>query len=948
MAKAQTILRVAQDGQIDSALQSALEVIGTAWRADRAYNFVMRDLMFVRNTHEWCAPGIAPVLQDLQQVPYNIGETFWTAFREHGFIHIADVSRMPMGTELRQVLAGQNVRSLFAVPVHDGLEVTGFIGLDFCQHTRTLSPIEIPLLQCLAAMVGQSLDIHRLHDAHTTQKIDLRIANERIAAMVSALPELLVETDRTGLVTGFHQSPQMTLALSPSEVLGLPPEAFLPAHVARICRKAMAQVDEQDWSENFDYPLLINGTEKRFSLQATARGTGSRRRIRGYLFIIRDITESYLQDQQNRQLARIAELSTNLIVLTDASGRITWMNPASIERTGISLTEAIGKSAARLLRLTDSDPLAARQLGERQADGAGLDAEIQALSKSGMPYWIKVSMRPLSGNDGSLQGFMIVGNDVTTQKLAETRALRDRATAMDALPEGIAMIQRDGRCTYLNPALRTILDLPLDVPAMSLSWHDISPEPFNRQLVDVLPQLYAQGTWRGEFTLPQSPHGPLHFDISISVQEDGGFLFISRNITSRKQAEREQALLREQVQVAQSRQLVAQLASGLAHDVANVLAVISHVTASLKTQPAGIPGDALARIDAANTQAQALVANLSRLGKRSTRQDRLDLRSLISQAADLVRPSLDAGTRFEITLPDTPLEVLAEATGVMQVVLNLVLNARDAISGPDLDPDKGNACISLELKRVVAPTGCENLVLGQFQSNAFYALLRVCDTGEGMDPDTAPAVFDPYVSSKGDHGIGLGLSIVADIIRSTQGVIRIETMPGKGTCLQVFWPLAAEPVLRDTDSETQGTLPLAGTRILLVDDDDEILRCLSLGLTDAGAEVGSCIDPRDALAALRGAPDDWDLIVTDHDMGPMTGTDLATAISAMNDNLPIILVTGASPLQIAPKPVHPAIAMTLRKPISADLLVAVILDLLLRSTPHGPSQALVDAPSDSR
>ncbi len=941
VAQAQRLLQQATEGRLDAAIQPVLSLIGTAWHADRAYVFSMRDMVFISNTHEWCADGIAPMQNDLQQIPYNVGEAFWSAFREHGALHLHSVEAMPVGSELRQVLIAQEIKSLIAVPLLDGPEIVGFFGLDFCKATRPLDPLDIPLLKSVAATLSQSLVIDALSKDRARQKADLRIAQERIAAMIHARQELLIELDRTGTVTGFHQSPHMTFALSPVEIVGQLPEAFLPPHLARICRHAMAQADRDGWSESFDYPLLIDGKEKRFSLHVVARDAGTSARSKGYLFVMRDITDSYLPDHQDRLLARIAELSSNMIILTDAQRRISWVNPASIERTGYTLREATGQHPADLLRLAENTPAALTLFDSRMATGATLDAEFQALNKVGIPFWVKLSMRLLANEDGTLQGFMIIGNDVTMQKLAETRALRDRATAMDALSEGIALIERDGRCVYLNPALRALLDLPPDTPSTSLYWHEISPAPFNRQLVELLPQLYAEGAWRGEFIWPRTPERTLYFDISISVQDDGGFLFISRNITARKDAEREQALLREHVQIAQSRQLVAQLASGLAHDVANVLAVISHVTGSLKLQQSEVSTEALARIDAATDQAQALVRNLSRLGRRSARSETLDLRPLMEQAADLLRPSLCTTTQLQVTLPDSPIKVFSETTSIMQVVLNLLLNARDALASSE-----GHAaCISLELSSITASEPQDGLAVGYVRPNRDYARIRVSDTGHGLAPELADVMFNPYVSGKGDSGVGLGLSIVADIIRMAQGAIRIDPAAhdaGAGTCIEVFWPSAA------TRSEAQGPegrvaaascRPLQDARILLVDDDDDVLRVLSSALSEAGAEVASCIDPRDALDALKTIPDDWDIVITDHDMGAMTGTDMAKVIAQFRPDLPIILVTGGIPLQNASNFVHPAITRTLQKPVSAEVLIAITLDLLLRTPSHGTSEA---------
>ena len=936
---AQDILLKAADRQLDTAIHETLAMIGTAFRADRAYVFITRDMFSLRNSHEWCAPGIVPFQQNLQHESYSLGEIFWAAFREKGHIHLPDITAMPKGAELREVLMAQQIRSLVAVPLVQNGDITGFAGLDFCRRKRDVTESETRLLQGYASTLSLALSAHQQRATLRIQDRDLRAANDRIAAMIHALPELLVETDRSGLVVAFQQSPDMTLALNPAEIIGRPPEAFVPPHVAQLCRMAMAQVDAQGWSENFGYTLEIDGHSRRFSLYATTRTSGARARKRGYIFVLRDISESYRQDQLNRQLRRVAELSTNLIFLTDAARRITWINPASTERTGVTLEEAIGKRPSEIFRLADSDPGQKTRICQKLDRGEAINAEVHAISKAGLPYWIQLNVQALLGTDRSLQGFMVVANDVTARKLAEARALRDRASAMDALSEGIAIIQPDGRCAYLNPTLRATLGVALERPAETLSWQDISPEPFNRQLVSILPELYAAGTWRGEFILDDAPEAPRHSDISIAVQDDGSILFISRDISARKAAEREQALLREELQIAQSRQLVAQLASGLAHDVANVLAVISNVVASLPPAQTAIPSGALTQITTATSQARALVANLSRLGQRSARPVGLDLRPLLSQAADLARPSLDPGTQLQLDLPESPVEVLADPTNVMQVYLNLILNARDALA-----PGTKNT-IRLALNPEAQCLPMDSVVLGQLRAGWHYAVTEVADTGSGLDPDMVTKIFDAYVTTKGAAGVGLGLNIVAEIVRSAMGAIALETAPGQGTRLQVFWPMMTGHQTSRWPAETRET-PLSGQRLLLVDDDDKALLSLSRDLISAGAETASCIDTRDALAALRDGPQDWDCVIANQDMRPVSGQHLAERMQAINAKLPIILIASAKELQNATKSVHHDQVTVLRRPVSINLLVATLLDTRLRGMQKVLTPAEADATPD--
>ncbi len=942
MTKAQTMLSQADTPDIDGRIEDALALIGGVFGADRAYVFKFTDPLYLRNTHEWCAPGIRALKGELQQAPYAIAEQFWTAFNTHGALLLHDIAAVPAGSDLRAMLQGQEVKSLIAVPIWQDRQLAGLTGMDFCRAKRLFSASDATYLQGFAATLGFALQACELTRHKRQTEADLRAANERLSAMVDTMPELLVETNRNGLITSFHQSAPMTLALTPVEVIGKPPEDLMPPHVAAMCRKAMAQVDESGWSETFVYSLMIEDQEKHYALHATSKGHAHSPRRNGYIFVVREVTESHRQDMHMRQLGRVAELSTNLIFLTDADRYVTWVNPASTRRTGYTLEEAMGKRPSEILGLARYDPDRAEALCAKLGAGDDIHEDVQAASKAGIPYWVSLNVQRLTDADGTVQGFMVVGTDVTAHILAETRALRDRSSAMNALSEGIAIIQPDGTVAYMNLALRSFLNIPESTPADTLSWHDISPDGFNRQLVGMLPQLYADGVWRGEINLSDIDTDERHFDISISVQEDGSFLFISHDITARKIAERDQALLREQLQIAQSRQLVAQLAGGLAHDVANVLAVISGVIETLRPAQRPKARRALERIDAAATQAQALVTNLSQLGQRRTTRNLLDLRPLVQQAAELVRPSLGNKSRLELDLPDNPVAVIGDRTGIMQVLLNLLLNARDALRATAEPMDK----ITLRLHPPRALDTAPDIDIGQITPGLEYAVIEITDTGAGLDDAEKAMMFTPYFSTKGQNGVGLGLSIVADILTSNLGAIRITSQRDHGTKVQVFWPVCAEMADARADiarPRAQGAAPLTGCHILLVDDDDAELMRIAQLLSAAGAEVASCIDPRDALAAVRDSPEEWDVIITDHDMGPMSGQKLAQKIHAISPNLPIILATGAAPLQNATKSAHSEFISVLRKPVTEAVIVAVLLDAVLRRKHTSQAAAHVDA-----
>ncbi|MCC5992294.1 MAG: PAS domain-containing protein [Rhodobacteraceae bacterium] len=927
IGRAQALLQRCAPEHSDRAIHKALEVFGQAMQADRAYLFQMPDELSLRNTHEWCAPGIPAMKDELQQVPHNVGNTFWAAFRESGSLLLPEVELIPVGSELRQSLDQQGIKSLITTGLWADGDIIGFVGLDFVRSYREFSAAEDSLLRALAASIGLLLRLERSQGTEHRLQAELHTERARISALVSALPELLVETDADGTIIGFNQSDPLVFALNPDEVVGQPPEAVLPAPTARIVRKAMKEADQYGWSQSFSYSLGPPGTEKRYSLTATRRQQIGNHQRHGYMFVVRDITESYRQDQQNRQLVRVAELSTNLIMLTDADKQVIWMNPAAVARTGTSTQDAAGQRPSELLNCADSDPAAIAAIEADLAKGFSINRELRARSKHGTDFWLDLNMQPLRNPEGDVQGYMVVGVDITAHKLAEARALRDKAAAMEASQEGLAIMTADGQFSYLNKAMRGFFQLPADTPITDLRWQQAIPPRYADILNRILGELTVAGYWSGEFIIADNNGNDIIHEMSMSVQDDGSIFVIARDITARRLAQAERAALRAQLQIAQSRQLMSQLAGGLAHDFANILSVISGSVDMLEERLGTKGAAALARIRAASTQGQALARNLLALG--APRQERVPiaLQGVFRHAVELIRPGIASEIALTVEMPEQDIIVSADNTELMQVLINLLMNAAEAIGRCDQPSDHDRRCeIRLRLGLHLPTHDPPTVQVGQIMPDTSYAMIEISDTGPGIPKQYRDKIFKPYFSTRHDHGTGLGLAIVAHLLQAHHGALELADTPGGGTTIRVFWPLQ-EPT-RPAPPAPKRMIqprPLNGRQILLVDDDDSILQTLSGYLADAGAEVASCTEPQDAIDALRDAPDAWDTVITDHDMSSMSGVEMAAELRRIRADLRLVLISGAPELQFANESDKTLFDVCLSKPVSGTTLIARLL-----------------------
>ncbi|NBB96704.1 MAG: PAS domain S-box protein [Alphaproteobacteria bacterium] len=914
----------------DPALNTALARIGATMGADRAYIFEVVDTVFVRNTHEWCAEGITTVKDDLQHVPYTSGAYFWERFRDFGSIQIPDVSALLSMLDLRQILEEQNITALIAAPFWRNGEIAGFVGLDYTHGPRGFLAEEDNLLRGFAAQVGMLRALTTAERAAVRLDNDLARTRGQLDASVAALPELLVETDPQGVIIGFQQSTPLTFAVTPQEVIGQTPECVLPSHLAAICRKAMREVDLFGWSQSHDYKVDTTRGQKWYTLYATSRSLSVLDKTHGYLFVVRDVTHAQLQSQQVRQLVRVAEQSNNIILLTDGARRIRWMNPAAVTRTGYAPKDAEGLRPSEILHLAKASPEIVSELCRSLDEGHFVHREVRAQTRDGVIYWLELDVQPLFESSGEIEGYMVIGTDVTSNKQTEMRLQKMQRRAMRVSHDGIAIICPTGSVAYANPAFREILGIAEDDSLQESNWSDITPADLTERIPDILPVLMSNGVWHGDVSWA-GPNGMMqHFALTLSVQDDRSILVAAADITSRKQAEQEQANLREQLQRAQSRQLGAQLAAGMAHDFSNVLAAISSSVDALQNQTGPHATATMARIRAATEEARTLARSLTRLETARPEAIMLELAPVLQQAADFLRSGLEAPMQMTLDLPAETMTVFGDRMELMQVVLNLLLNARDACRDSLARDPSGPATLQLGARDCPAAALPVTPDIGAILPDTEYVVIEVADCGDGIDPDLRESIFNPYLSSKGDAGAGLGLAVVADIVRARGAALHISDNTPKGTRVLVFWPCAAPARLDMAQTAT----PLADTSILLVDNDDTVLQELSDILSRAGAEVASCVDPADALDAVTQSPQEWHLVLTDYNMGPTNGLELAQKMHQQREDLPIVLMSGNSELHFAKESVQTVFAATLRKPVCPNVLISVLLAAKLRSQRH--------------
>ncbi len=385
----------------------------------------------------------------------------------------------------------------------------------------------------------------------------------------------------------------------------------------------------------------------------------------------------------------------------------------------------------------------------------------------------------------------------------------------------------------------------------------------------------------------------------------------------RKQFESEKLLLEKQLRQSQKMEAIGTLAGGIAHDFNNILSIILGNTELAK---AVVPEwnearENLEKILTASNRAKELINQLLSF-TRQTEYERkpLELKSIITESLKLLRASLPSNIVMRQDVPQASLTVRGDSTQIHQIMMNLCTNAAHA-----MEENGGVLEVKLETATVVSGTvGNTDLEPGP------YVVIRVADTGHGIDPAIRDRIFDPYFTTKEPgKGTGMGLAVVHGIVKNHGGAIEIFSRPNVKTEFQVYLPIVRA---EETQPESVVTtaMPTGGERILLVDDEAMIVDIVTQMLVKLGYEVEASTDSRNALDMFRQDPERYDVVLTDMTMPHLTGKQLAEQLQDIKPGIPIILCSGFNENMDRADALELGIAEFAMKPLGIHQLAQII------------------------
>jgi PAS domain S-box-containing protein len=550
------------------------------------------------------------------------------------------------------------------------------------------------------------------------------------------------------------------------------------------------------------------------------------------------------------------------------------------------------------------DPTAAAGLRRalEHRDVASGETRIETLEGPRVAAWRAArGVDPVGG--GAMLALTLL--DVTEARAAARSQLEGLSQAVAGTQDGIALTDAEGRFTFMNDAHLTMFGFATLEEVLGQPWSLLyEPAEVARFQHEVFPQLTGPGArWRGNAVGRRSDGAIVRQEVSLTINHDGGIICMTRDIGARLDAEAQRRRLEIELAQAQKMETVGQFVGGLAHDLNNLLAAVLSTGRGMALQAANADRvrQGAERIDRAGTQAARLIRRMLDFVRREEGPpDLVDLRAVLVRSTDLLRALLPKRIELVVEPGDRVLRARIQEDRVVQVLLNLAANARDALGGTE-----GRVRVRL------APAGepAPGRIGRGAPPSAEGAEILFEDDGPGIPDEVLPRLFEAFYTTKPPgQGTGLGLSTSAQVLTEAGGRLEVWNT-GHGAAFRLLLP--TQP-------------PAQVARILLGHSDAELSDLVARLLEREGYAVESLVGPRAALDAALATPGVFRLLLADGDAAGLPGTQICEALDAAGARLPVLL-TMREPL--TPPPVSTR-CRVLRTPFTTAALMSAVLDTL--------------------
>lgn len=638
--------------------------------------------------------------------------------------------------------------------------------------------------------------------------------------------------------------------------------------------------------------------------------------ITNAVHIVRDITENKQSEkalkESEEKYRRMVDTAQEGIWVIDEHAKTTYVNQRMAEMLGYTVDEMIGRSAYDFVGVDDK--VEGNIHFDLRKQGIKEIHDFRYLRKDGSSLWTIASTNPMFNDGGNFMGSLGMFVDITDRKLAEEKILL-QATLLDTARDAIAVRDMEHRLIYWNKGAERMYGWTAEEVtgknANELLYKKESP-------IEAVKSVIEKGEWTGELQQVTRGGKEIIAESRWTLMRDTkgnpkSILIINTDITAKKNLEMQ--LLR-----AQRMESIGTLASGIAHDMNNVLSPMMMSLQLLKEKFSDDENRNLIDILERSAQRGASLIKQVQSFARGVEGERTELAAeqLIAEIKQMAKETFPRSIEIRTDVHRDLWGISGDATQLQQVLMNLCVNARDAM------PDGGILCICAENIFID-----ENYARMNINAKVGpHIAIKVTDNGTGIQPEILDRIFEPFFTTKGPgKGTGLGLSIVLAIVKSHGGFINVYSEAGAGTVFKVCLPAAATTGKQETE-KPEAELPAGRGEMILVVDDEASIREITRSLLEThGYRVMTACDGSEAIEMFLQNKDEIKAVVMDMMMPVMDGSASLMALSKIDPEVKIIAVSGLTESDNLAD-VKGSVQAFLSKPYTAEKLLRTMYEVL--------------------